>query len=96
MKKNKVLKIWNGRIHGTKYTHHHVYVAAYSIKQAAQLVSMACYGSEHTDIIGASEIGNYYNKDAWGNTMVGITAKEPCVYMCKESGGGDNKPFKVI
>lgn len=96
MKKNKVLKIWNGRVHGFKYKHHHVYVAAYSMKQAAELVSMACFGNEHTDVVGISEIRNYYKKDCWGNKMVGIEATEPCVYMCMERGGDNNKPFKVI
>lgn len=90
MGKTRILKLWNGRVHGHKYKHHHVYVAAYSIKQAAELVSMACYGKEHADVLGVSEIRNYYNKDAWGNTMVGITAKEPCVYMCLERGGHKN------
>ena len=91
----KTLKLFNGRCHGRKYQRHHVYVAAYSVKQAAELVSMACFGEDHKDLISVSEISNYYHKNAWGNAMNGIEAIEPCVYMHDETKI-DNKPFRVI
>lgn len=92
---NKQLKIWNGRCHGHKYSRHHAYVAAFSMKQATELLSMAFYGNEHKDIITTHEISNYYNKNAWGNKMDGIIPTEPCVYLCDEQKS-TNKPFRVI
>jgi hypothetical protein len=91
----KQLKIWNGRSHGHKYKRHHVYVAAYSMKQAAELVSIACFGEEHPYIVSVSEIAVYYSKGVWGDRMKGIEATEPCVYLCDERIH-KNKPFKVI
>lgn len=91
----KGLKLFNGRSHGSKYKDHTVYVAAKSIKQAAELVGIACYGEEHKDLVSVHEINNYYNKNAWGNKMEGIDALEPCVYLCK-GGNSQNKPFRVI
>lgn len=91
----KTLKIWNGRTHGHIYRRHHVYVAAYSIKQAAELVSMACFGEDHKDLVSTSEINHYYSKGCWGNVMNGIIPEEPCVYMCDESYS-NNKPFRVV
>lgn len=91
----KVLKIWNGRCHGAKYRRHHAYVAAYSIKQARELLSMAFFGKEHPNLISGSEIRDYYNAGSWGNVMEGIEPTEPCVYLCDETIRV-NKPFKVI
>ena len=90
-----MLKLFNGRSHGLKYKNHHVYVAANSIKQAAELVSIACFGEEHKDCISTAEISKYYNKGCWGNIMNGIDAIEPCVYLCDESNS-KNKPFRVV
>ena len=88
------LKLFNGRSHGSKYKRHHVYVAAASMKEAARLVSMACYDGRD-NIISVSEIRDYYSKNAWGIKMQGIEANEPCVYMCNESHV-QNKPFRVL
>jgi len=92
IKSARTLKIWNVRVHGHKYQRHHAYVAAYSMKQAAEMLSMAFYGSEHKDLISINEISKYYHKGAWGNDMNGIEPVEPCVYLCDSSG----KPFRVI
>jgi hypothetical protein len=89
MKKQKVLKIWNGRGHG-KFQKGHIYVAAYSQKQAAELVGTAC-GLGYP--LGVSEIRNYYSFDCWGNDMQGIVPTEPCVYASEKHFG---KPFRVI
>jgi hypothetical protein len=91
----KQLKIWNGRSHGHKYKRHHVYVAAYSMRQAAELVSKACYGEDMPNLVSTSEISVYYSKGSWGNKMNGIDATEPCVYLADESNS-QNKPFRVI
>ena len=82
----KQLKIWNGRGHG-KYNREHIYVAAYRQKQAAELVSIACYGDEHPNIITPHQIKDYYSFGCWGNTMNGIIPTEPCVYAVKKFGG---------
>lgn len=89
------LKIWNGRCHGHKYELHRAYVAAYSMKQAAEILSIAFYGSEHKDLISTSEISKYYSKGCWGNKMNGIEATEPCVYLCDERKS-EYKPFRVV
>lgn len=91
----KKLKIWNGRSHGHIYDGHTVYIAAYSVKQAAELASMACFGPKFPNIITKNEINVYYSKNAWGNAMEGITAEEPCVYMTNDRII-DSKPFRVI
>ncbi len=88
----KKLKIWNGRGHGRTYGRGHIYVAAYSQKQAAELVSRACYGDDCPDNISTNEIRNYYS-DCWGNSMNGIEPTEPCVYASKEHFG---TPERVI
>lgn len=90
----KKLRLFNGRSHGSKYWRHHVYVAAYSMAEAARLVSKACYDGPE-DYISVSEIKVYYGKDAWGNKMNGIIPDEPCVYMYDETNP-NNKPFRVI
>ena len=89
------MKLFNGRSHGYKYKNYHIYVAAYSMKQAAELVSRACYGDEHPDNISVHEIKEYYSKGAWGNQMNGIEATEPCVYV-GENYKFDSKPIRVI
>lgn len=91
----KTLKIWNGRSYGYKYKRHHVYVAAYSRKQAAELVSMACFGEDFKNAVSPNEIKTYYSANAWGVHMADITPTEPCVYM-KEENPTQSKPFRVI
>ena len=73
-KQKRTLKLWNGRGHG-KYHKKHISVAAYSKKQAAEIISIAC-----NSCISVSEITNYYS-DCWGNNMDGINPEEPCVYV---------------
>jgi len=88
----KELKIWNGRGHG-KFSKGHMYVAAYSQKQAAELISIACFGEKHPDRVSINEIKNYYHKGAWGNSMDGIVATEPCVYASENHFG---TPVKIV
>ena len=89
----KKLKIWNGRGHGRTYGRGHIYVAAYSQKQAAELVSRACYGDDRPNNVSINEIKVYYSPNAWGNSMNGIEPTEPCVYASKEPFG---TPERVI
>lgn len=92
----KTLKIWNGRGHGSKYGQGYtMYVAAYSVKQAAELVSKACYDGE-PDHVSKSEIRVYYSAGCWGNAMAGIEPTGPCVYVAPAYGPNRYKPRKVI
>lgn len=95
VKTTRPLKIWNGRCHGHKYQRHHAYVAAYTMKQAAEMLSVAFYGEEHKDLISTSEISKYYHKDSWGVFMNDIEPVEPCVYL-RDEQLYSNKPFRVI
>lgn len=70
----RILKLWNGRGHG-KYQKKHINVAAYSKKQAAEIVGIACEAR-----VSTTEITEYYG-DCWGNDMQNITPTEPCVYI---------------
>jgi hypothetical protein len=91
----KQLKIWNGRGHGRKYSRGHVYVAAYTQKQAAELVSKACFGEEYPDLVSVNEIRTYYSSGSWGNPMNGIEPTEPCVYI-QETSFSNEKPVRII
>jgi hypothetical protein len=84
----KELKIWNGRGHGKKFDRGHIYVAAYSMKQAAELISKACQAH-----VTVSEINVYFSKGAWGDPMNGIIPTEPCVYASELYFG---KPEKIL
>lgn len=82
----KKLKMWNGRGLG-RLNNYHISVAAYSQKQAAELVSEAS-GIR----AGISEIRDYYSP-CWGNSMDGITPEIPCVWIeVKHSG----QPKRII
>jgi hypothetical protein len=85
----KKLKIWNGRGHG-KYQNCHYYVAAYSVKEASELIGKA---SGYSRPVGESEIRIYYAKGCWGDSMKGITPTEPCVYV---SITYNDKPIRII
>ena len=89
----KTLKIWNGRGHG-KFNNGSIYVAAYTKKQAAELVSKACYGDDAPNVINVREISEYYNEGSWGNEMNNIDPTEPCVYASEKLYG--EKPKKII
>lgn len=93
-KSTRKLKLFNGRSHGTKYRRHHIYIAATSMKEAAKLVGLACYGEGCENMISVNEIRTYYNKGCWGNAMEGIIPTEPCVYIAGEYP--ETKPFRVI
>lgn len=88
----KKLKIWNGSGHG-KYGNKHIYVAAYSQNQAAQLVSKACYDGRD-DLVSVTEIRVYYSPNAWGKRMDDIIPHEPCVYVGPKFN--DDKPIRII
>lgn len=84
----KQLKVWNGRGHGIYDNGYSMYVAAYSKKQASELLGQACRTR-----IGVNEISEYYSQ-CWGNPMQDIEPTEPCVYAGRNYG--THKPFRVI
>lgn len=83
----KELKKWNGRGHG-KYEGKHMNIAAYSQKQAAELLSTAC--NAH---ISVNEIRVYYSQ-CWGNSMNDFNPQKPCIYV--EELYGKSKPVQVL
>jgi hypothetical protein len=87
----KTLKIWNGRGHGD-YDRGHFYVAAFTKKQACELLGKAAGWTSSP--IPMSELNNYYAQGAWGNTMDGIPPTEPCVYATKDFH--DDNPIKIL
>lgn len=72
----KTLKLYNGHIHKGIYDRCHVYIAAYSNKQASEILNISL-----NQYITPHEIKTYYNKGAWGNSMDNIIPTEPCVYV---------------
>jgi hypothetical protein len=78
MEKARKLKLWNGRGCGKKYNGH-IYVAAYSVKHAVEIINKAVFG-EGSTMVTPHEIRTYYAPDCWGNAMDGIVPTEPCVY----------------
>jgi len=70
----KKLKLFNGRGHhqyknGIVTTWEHLYIAAYSINDAAELLQEVFSGTVNSRIY---EINIYYNKNCWGVLMEDI------------------------
>lgn len=76
----KELKKWNGRGHGSQYGRGSLYVAAYTQKQAIELLNTAC-----DSFITVNEIRKYYSQ-CWGNPMEGIDPTEPGVWWRERYG----------
>jgi hypothetical protein len=84
----KQLKKWNGRGAGNgQYKNGHTYVAAFSKKQAAELINQALEA-----LVTVYEIDHYY-APCWGNAMNGIEPLMPCVYVTKDH---TQKPIKLL
>lgn len=82
----KKLKLWNGRGHGKDYNAGSFYVAAYSVKQAAEIIS--AFSNRY---LTSWEINTYYS-NCWGTPINGITPNEPCLYGSKRH----EKPIRLI
>lgn len=89
------LKLWNGHINTREYKRHHLYVAAYSQKHACELIGTIFYGEENKEFFSVNTLKSYFNPDCWGNTMNGIEATEPCVYLHNEQDR-TSPPFRVL
>jgi hypothetical protein len=85
IKNIKPLKKWNGRAQGNRRGS--FYVAAYSQKQAAELIGKA--GGYNNSSV--NEIRKYYSQ-CWGNPMDGIEPTEPCVYYAEHW----EKPKRIL
>ena len=90
-KEGKELKLWNGGGHG-RYQNNTLYVAAYSQKQCAEMVSAVCFGGRTTNI-STHEIKNYYNVGRWGTAMDGVIPKEPQVWVREDY---NLKPERIL
>lgn len=85
MAKHKELKKWNGRS-GGEYKRGSFYIAAYTKKQAGELLSRLLYSVSEPDEFLTNrcirEINEFYSPH-WGNPMEDINPTEPCVYYRK-------------
>lgn len=72
-KTKRTLKLWNGR-GSRKLVFKHISVAAYSKKQAAELINKL---GENITVYNITK----YFSNRWGSDMDGITPTEPCVYL---------------
>lgn len=68
----KKIKIWNGRAQGNHKGE--AFVAAYTQKQAAELL-----GTAFKTLVSTNEIRVYFSP-CWGDPMKDIIPTEPCVY----------------
>ena len=100
----KQLKLFNGRSWGGRGGH--LYIAAYSVADAARLMGEArriILKSSETGPVdkfdvgrNTREISDYYAKDCWGLSMKGVTP-ERGVWMSKASTNGlEEKPVRII
>lgn len=87
MKKEKELKLFNGRAHG-QYLNSSFSIAAYTKKQAAELIGKATGSTANY----TTEIREYY-ADCWGSNMAGIIPTEPCVYV---TGIKYSEPLRLV
>jgi hypothetical protein len=97
VKKVKQLRYWNGRGHG-KYKDHHLNVAAYTKRQAAQLIAAAAHGEENLNtpyyVNSYTRELNIYYFECWGNDMKGVVVSVPSVFATK--GYGDEREFELV
>jgi hypothetical protein len=97
--KMKTLKLWNGRDWGS---HGHLYIAAYSLKDAVDLVNAAyrkIRGLEDMlDVhpMSLTEARNYWNKNCWGNPMNGVVPERGVWWEKKKLGGHGDKPERIL
>lgn len=97
--KLKKLKLWNGRGQGVYYKSH-LYVAAYSQKQACELIEKAVALPEPMSL---SDLRIYFDAGRWSDIMKGINVTEPSVYAAKNLWDNKyltheytEKPFRII
>lgn len=85
----KKLKIWNGP--DWKHTGH-IYVAAYSKKQALELV---CKAAGWDGACTMHEINVYWSPNCWGTKMDGITP-EVGVWHVADDTKNKAKPVRLV
>jgi hypothetical protein len=82
------LKIWNGISPNQRQYKGGIYVAAYSQKQAKELIEKV-----FSITLSTREIADYYYSGSWGDPMNGIEPTEPCVYAQETC---ISKPIRLI
>ena len=87
-KKKRKLKLFNGSAHGKFLRGYHAYVAAYSIADASDVMTVAFGGSRKW----TRELNVYWHKGHWGNAMEGITPERGCWVAKKPTG----KPERIV
>jgi len=96
----KKLKLFNGR--DWECRGGHLYVAAYSTKDAAELASAAyrkIKGYEDRPDIEATsvhEVRTYWNKGCWGNPMEGVVPERGVWWTPKEYGPSAQPIRRII
>ena len=93
----KKLKLFNGGDWG--HQGGHLYVSAYSVKDAADLVNQAyrkLSGSENSKVCSVSEIQTYWSKGCWGKSMVGITPERGVWWAPEVTNGYCGKPERIF
>lgn len=98
--KSKELKLFNGGADGRGA---HYYIAAYSVRDAARLMTAAdrkLHGGKYeiTDLDisrNVREINTYFSKNCWGNKMDGVVPERGIWYAPAIEGGHEGKPERV-
>lgn len=93
--KTRKIKLFNGGDWDHKGGH--LYVGAWSIKDAVDLINQACRKIKNYDgSFTAHEIQVYWSKGCWGTSMTGVVP-ERGVWWAREIGGGHaGKPERII
>ena len=101
MKECKKLRIWNGGLDGRGA---HVYIAAYSLREAARLLEetrkkVFNVAYELNDMLinrNSIEIRDYFSEGCWGNPMEGVTPERGVWYAPALGSGQSGKPERGI
>lgn len=99
----KKLKLFNGR--DWECRGGHLYVAAYSVRDAAELSSAAYRKTigleDRLDIVktSISEVNVYWHKGCWGSSMEGINPERGVWWVRKNYGQGtveEKTPMRIL
>lgn len=93
------LKLFNGRDWDCRG---HLYVAAYSVKDAVELINAAYRKVNHLENrldvnpTSLNEVNTYYSKGCWGNPMDGVVPERGVWRSKNVRGGLEGKPERVL
>lgn len=83
------LRLFNGRGVSAKYRNGHLFIAARSNRDAADLLGAAC-GLPNQRMTG--EIKKFYAKDCWGTTMAGVVPERGVWFAAHPN----NPPTRIL